>query len=52
MRFGVGCTNFQSEDISVVRGVNRVFISNKMIRADREKGLHFSFTFALFRSFW
>ena len=52
MRFGVGWTNFQTEDISVVRGVKRVFISKKMIRADRDKGLHFSFTFALFGSFW
>lgn len=52
MRFGVGWTKFQSEDISVVRGVNRVFISEKMIRADQDKGLHFSFTFALIRSFW
>ena len=52
MRFGVGWTNFQTEDISVVRGVKRVFISKKMIRVDRDKGLHFSFTFALFRSFW
>lgn len=38
MRFGVGWTNFQTEDISVVRAVKRVFISKKMIRADRDKG--------------